>query len=86
MVLTMSNELAWTEDTVCVCDPCGSPMIPNVSTMDEEGCAWSCTTYGCPDFTGDEIETEDLEALGVPTWIADRFAALSSAYLLKELE
>ena len=74
----------WTIETVLVCAHCHKPMLPNVSTWDEEGCAWICTTSGCPDFTGDEIETEDLEALGVPSWIAERVAALADAYLDKE--
>jgi len=85
----MSNELTWTEETVLVCDCCEKPMIPNISTWDEEdggGCGWSCTTYDCSDFTGDEIETEDLEALGVPYWIAERMAGLANAYAMKEME
>ena len=85
----MSTELTWNEDTVMDCDRCEKPMFPNVSTWDDgdgnpddAGCGWTCTTYGCPEFNGDEIETEDLEALGVPSWIADRVASLSNAYHL----
>ena len=53
-------------------------------TWDEEGFAWICTTSRCSEFTGGEIETEDLEALGVPSWIAERVSALADAYLDKE--
>jgi hypothetical protein len=76
--------IEWTEDTVVDCDYCEKVMFPNISTWDDEdggGCGWNCMTYGCPEFTGGEIEAEDLEALGVPTWIAERIEALSNAVL-----
>ena len=64
---------------VISCDHCKKPMFPNVSTHDEDGMAWNCTTPGCGDFTGDEIEAEDLIACGCPPWIAKRMNALSDA-------
>lgn len=61
----------WTRDTVvtCICD---QPMFPNISTGDEEGFGWSCTTIGCGDYTANEIQAEDLVAVGVPEWVANR--------------
>jgi hypothetical protein len=79
-----TTDLQWTRETVIECDGCNKPMIPNVSTMDEDGCGWSCTTYGCGDFTGSEIEAEDLIALGVPAWVAERMESLSNALLEME--
>ena len=73
--------IEWNEDTVVDCDYCEKVMFPNISTWDDEGCAWNCMTYGCSEFTGGEIEAEDLEALGVPHWIAERIEALSNAIL-----
>jgi hypothetical protein len=75
------TDLTWTKETVLVCDHCNEPMLPNVSTWDEEGCAWICTTYDCPDWAGDEIESEDLIAIGCPEWVAERLTALSDAVL-----
>jgi len=75
---------AWTSESVIVCDGCNSPMLPNLSTWeDSDGCGWICTDGDCSNFTGGEIEAEDLEALGVPAWIAARVAALADAYLDK---
>lgn len=65
---------------VIVCD-CGEPMLPNLSTEDSEGMAWNCTNSSCRDFTGGEIEAEDLIACGVPEWVAHRIEALSDALL-----
>ena len=61
---------SWTRETVIECDNCHAPMLPNVSTWDSEGCAWICVTPSCGDYTGDELETEDLTAVGVPEWVA----------------
>jgi hypothetical protein len=74
----------WTEDTVIVCYHCDQKMFPNISTWDDEGCAWNCTTYGCGDWSGSEIEAEDLVVLGVPYWIAERIESLSDA--ISEME
>ena len=78
----------WTLETVIVCDGCSKPMFPNISTWDDEdggGCGWNCMTYGCGDWSGGEIQAEDLIALGVEPWIADRIEALSDAILEMEL-
>lgn len=71
----------WTLETVIVCDGCNKPMFPNLSTWDDEGCAWICTTALCGDWSGSEIEAEDLIAVGVEPWIADRIEALANALL-----
>ena len=31
------------------CDSCGAPMVPNVSTMDEDGCGWISLDPHCPE-------------------------------------
>jgi hypothetical protein len=63
---------------ICIC---GKPMIPNISTGDEDGYGWSCTNHFCKDWTGGEIEAEDLIACGCPEWLAERIEALSDAML-----
>ena len=30
-----------------ICDSCGEPMVPNVSTLDDDGCGWICLSPGC---------------------------------------
>jgi hypothetical protein len=67
---------SWDESTVIVCDECNAPMLPNVSTMDEEGCGWICLSFACDDYTGDELESDDLVAVGVPEWVARRVCGL----------
>jgi hypothetical protein len=67
---------SWTADTVVLCDGCGQPMLPNVSTLDDEGCAWICLTLGCSDYTAEELEFEDLTAVGVPYWVANQITKL----------
>jgi hypothetical protein len=47
-------------------------MFPNISTGDEEGYGWSCTTIGCGDYSAPEIDAEDFIAVGVPEWVANR--------------
>jgi hypothetical protein len=69
--------------TVIVCT-CGEPMIPNISTGDDDGYGWSCTNLSCGDFAGGEIEADDLIACGCPEWLARRIEALSDA--VSELE
>jgi len=64
------------EEDVLICDECGKPTFPNLSLGDEDGYAWSCTTLGCPDYFANEIEAEDLIAVGVPEWVAERIADL----------
>lgn len=58
------------------CSDCKHPMLPNLSTQTEEGTGWSCLTRGCPQYTADEIEAEDLVACGVPEWVANRLVIL----------
>ena len=69
-------EDTWTRDTVIVCDACKEPMLPNLSTWDEEGCVWICLTVGCSDYTAEELDIEDLTAVGVPEWVASRIVGL----------
>ena len=49
------------------CDSCGQPMVPNVSTLDDDGCGWICLHPVCPELCAGELETEDLAGGGVPT-------------------
>ena len=42
------------------CDSCGEPMVPNVSTLDDDGCGWICLSPGCPELAAGELEAEDL--------------------------
>ena len=42
------------------CDSCGEPMVPNVSTLDDDGCGWICLNPGCPELAAGELEAEDL--------------------------
>ena len=79
-----SVEVEWDETTVMVCDHCNQPMFPNLSLWDDDGCPWTCTTNDCPDWTGNELEAEDLVAVGCPPWIALRVAELADKLL--ELE
>lgn len=61
------------ETLTCVC---GHSMIPNLSTEDNEGLAWYCLTLTCGDYSANEIEAEDLEALGVAPWLAKQLSKL----------
>jgi hypothetical protein len=31
------------------CDSRGTPMVPNVSTLDDDACGWTCIDPGCPE-------------------------------------
>ena len=42
-------------------------MIPNVSTLDDDGCGWICLSPGCPELAAGELEAEDLAGAGVST-------------------
>ena len=48
------------------CDSCGEPMVPNVSTLDDDGCGWICLNPGGPELAAGELEAEDLAEAGVP--------------------
>ncbi len=62
------------------CDSCGEPMVPNVSTLDEDGCGWICLNPGCPELAAGELEAEDLVEAGVPEALAGRLARLIDYY------
>ena len=62
------------------CDSCGEPMVPNVSTMDDDGCGWICLNPGCPELAAGELEAEDLVEAGVPEALAGRLARLIAHY------
>ena len=62
------------------CDSCGEPMVPNVSTLDDDGCGWICLNPGCPELAAGELEAEDLVEAGVPEALAGRLARLVAHY------
>ena len=63
------------------CDSCGEPMVPNVSTLDADGCLWICLSPGCPELAAGELEAEDLVEAGVPEALAGRLARLVDHYV-----
>ena len=63
------------------CDSCGEPMVPNVSTLDADGCVWICLSPGCPELAAGELEAEDLVEAGVPEALAGRLARLVDHYV-----
>jgi hypothetical protein len=62
------------------CDSCGAPMVPNVSTLDADGCGWICLSPGCPELAAGELEAADLVEAGVPQALAGRLARLIEHY------
>ena len=62
------------------CDTCGEPMVPNVSTLDDDGCGWICLNPCCPELAAGELEAEDLVEAGVPEALAGRLARLAAHY------
>ncbi len=64
-----------------ICDSCGEPMVPNVSTLDDDGCGWICLNPGCPELAAGELEAEDLVEAGVPEALAGRLARLVDHYV-----
>jgi len=63
-----------------ICGSCGEPMVPNVSTLDDDGCGWICLNPGCPELAAGELEAEDLVEAGVPEALAGRLARLVDHY------
>jgi hypothetical protein len=63
------------------CDSCGEPMVPNVSTLDDDGCGWICLNPGCPELAAGELEAGDLVEAGVPEALAGRLARLVDHYV-----
>lgn len=57
-----------TELLAMTCDACGEPMLPNVSTLDEDGCLWICINPRCPELRVGELEAADLEEAGVSAY------------------
>jgi len=49
------------------CSICGTPMLPNLSQADADGCLWICIDPDCPELCAGELETEDLAGGGVST-------------------
>jgi hypothetical protein len=56
-------------------------MVPNVSTLDDDGCGWICLSPGCPELAAGELEAEDLVEAGVPQALAGRLARLIDHYV-----
>ncbi len=56
-------------------------MVPNVSTLDDDGCGWICLNPGCPELAAGELEAEDLVEAGVPEALAGRLARLIDHYV-----
>ena len=69
-----------TELLAVPCDSCGEPMVPNISTLDENGCGWICLNPDCPELAAGELEAEDLVEAGVPEGLARRIARLVARY------
>ena len=68
------------ERLAVTCDSCREPMVPNVSTLDDDGCGWICLSPGCPELAAGELEAEDLVEAGVPEALAGRLARLIDHY------
>jgi hypothetical protein len=49
------------------CSICGTPMPPNLSQADADGCLWICINPDCPELCAGEFETGDLAGGGVST-------------------
>jgi len=62
------------------CSICGTPMLPNLSQADADGCLWICIDPDCPELCAGELETEDLVEGGVPKALAARLVRLIDFY------
>jgi hypothetical protein len=74
------EELLVSELLAATCDACGEPMLPNVSTLDRDGCLWICINPSCPEQGIQEVEPEDLVEAGVPTGLAGRLDRVLAFY------
>ena len=70
-----------TELLAMTCDTCGQPMLPNVSTLDEQGCLWICINPRCPEQGAGELEAGDLVEAGVPEALAGRLPRLTAHHV-----
>ncbi len=66
------------------CESCDDPMIPNVSTLDDDGCGWICINPVCPQQHAEELEPGDLVEAGVPAYLAGRLARLIDSYVERD--
>jgi len=62
------------------CSICGTPMLPNLSQADADGCLWICIDPDCPELCAAELETVDLVEGGVPQALAARLVRLIDFY------
>ena len=62
------------------CSICGTPMLPNLSQADADGCLWICIDPDCSELCAGELETEDLVEGGVPQALAARLVRLIDYY------
>ena len=62
------------------CSICGTPVLPNLSQADADGCLWICINSDCPELCAGELETEDLVEGGVPKALAARLVRLIDYY------
>ena len=68
------------EPFALTCSICGTPMLPNLSQADAEGCLWICIDPDCPELCAGELETEDLVEGGAPQALAARLVRLIDFY------
>jgi hypothetical protein len=62
------------------CSICGTPMLPNLSQADADGCLWICINPDCPELCAGELEAEDLVEGGVPQALAACLVRLIDYY------
>jgi hypothetical protein len=61
------REVLMGELLAVTCDSCREPMVPNESTLDDDGCGWICLDLGCPELAAGELEAADLAGTDVST-------------------
>lgn len=62
------------------CEVCGEPMLPNVSTLDDDGCGWICVNPCCKECSAEEAEFLDLIEAGIPEYLAVQLSRLLEFY------